>query len=258
MATDTRRDQPVRLPNPSAQPFVTALKTVRFFAVIFFWIAMVAMLAQVAAFVGTEWLRWYDEPAETAPEGEPRAGGLFFESVAAAEEVPDEDAEQEATGFVATPAETPEPVGAEEPEDEPMTPARRLEITRAVMRPLRVLGALASVLLWITTFLYLQIGLLGRLSGIRQITNAFFTLLVFLATALPWHYIFPDLEFGSFYTLDALLEAHAAGSAEAAPAAALACYWGRFFALPVLSVVLLAIAGVQFAGGYAESVVANE
>jgi len=32
----------------------------------------------------------------------------------------------------------------------------------------------------------------------------------------------------------------------------------RFFAMPLLSTVLLALAGVQFASGYRESVVVNE
>jgi len=35
-------------------------------------------------------------------------------------------------------------------------------------------------------------------------------------------------------------------------------YYFRFFALPLLGAVLLALAGLQFARGYRESVVANE
>jgi len=59
MAQEQKRDQTVRLPNPSAQPFVAALKTVRFFAVVFFWGTMVCGLAHVAAFVLTEWVGLY-------------------------------------------------------------------------------------------------------------------------------------------------------------------------------------------------------
>ena len=62
MAQELRRDQPVRLPNPSAQPFVTALKTVRFFSVLFFWVAMVSVAAYAVAFVLMEWVGLYDAP----------------------------------------------------------------------------------------------------------------------------------------------------------------------------------------------------
>ena len=51
MAQDLKPTQPVRLPNPSAQPFVAALRTARLFAVVFFWITMVSVLLYVVAFV---------------------------------------------------------------------------------------------------------------------------------------------------------------------------------------------------------------
>ncbi|MBE3068609.1 MAG: hypothetical protein IMZ66_00065, partial [Planctomycetes bacterium] len=103
MAQDQRRDQMVRLPNPSAQPFVAALKTARFFAVLFFWVTMVCVLAHAATFVLTEWVHLYDvavpEPApvvapaapaapsveEKTPAGQVRVLALF-EGVAAAAE----------------------------------------------------------------------------------------------------------------------------------------------------------------------------
>jgi len=95
MAQGQKRDQTVRLPNPSAQPFVAALKTARFFAVLFFWVAMVCVLAHVAAFVLTEWVGLYDEPAETGsaravPAGATARGGApwrgLLESAASAAE----------------------------------------------------------------------------------------------------------------------------------------------------------------------------
>ncbi|MGB2754311.1 MAG: hypothetical protein WBE00_04295, partial [Phycisphaerae bacterium] len=77
MAQEIRREPAVRLPNPGAQPFVAALKTIRFFAVIFFWLAMVCMLAHVAAFISIQWLGVFDdpaaEPAETAADAAPAA-----------------------------------------------------------------------------------------------------------------------------------------------------------------------------------------
>ena len=66
MAQELRRDQAVRLPNPSAQPFVAALKTCRFFAVLFFWITMACVVAYAAAFVATEWVGLYDVPKAEA------------------------------------------------------------------------------------------------------------------------------------------------------------------------------------------------
>ena len=73
MAIETKRDTPVRLPNPSAQPFVAALKTARFFAVVFFWVVFAAVVAHVAAFALTEWAGMYDVASGAAPEAAHRA-----------------------------------------------------------------------------------------------------------------------------------------------------------------------------------------
>ena len=66
MAQEQKRDQMVRLPNPSAQPFVAALKTARFFAVLFFWVTMVCVLAHATTFFLMEWFGLYDVPAAEA------------------------------------------------------------------------------------------------------------------------------------------------------------------------------------------------
>ncbi|MDP6380641.1 MAG: hypothetical protein QF662_04775, partial [Phycisphaerae bacterium] len=56
MATmPTRTAQPVRLPNPTAEGFVQALKVVRFFTVISFWVVLAVILVQLAVFVVVEW-----------------------------------------------------------------------------------------------------------------------------------------------------------------------------------------------------------
>ena len=73
MAQEPRRDQPVRLPNPSAQPFVSALKTARLFAVVFFWITMVCILSYVVVFILTEWIGLYDAPLAPAAPVESKA-----------------------------------------------------------------------------------------------------------------------------------------------------------------------------------------
>jgi len=261
MAQEIRREPAVRLPNPGAQPFVAALKTVRFFAVVFFWLAMVCMLAHVAAFISIQWLGVYDEPAaepaDAAADAVPAAragpGPGLFESVA-----------------VAAPAEKSAAPAAESVQKEAPRPGlsaverfaraiRYRECTGAMLRPLRAIGILMAILLLATIFLYLQIALLGRLSGIRPLTSSLCLTLVFLATVVPWHNVFAELEFGSFFDFEALLKAHNQwlkfGFSDVYGAAS---YYLRFLALPLLSTVLLALAGVEFASGYRESVVVNE
>ena len=299
MAQEQKRDQTVRLPNPSAQPFVAALKTVRFFAVLFFWVAMVCVLAHVAAFVLTEWVGLYrvsEEPAAAAPAEEeavraPAAWlGLVESSASAAQpgelfpnvepeqtsptpsaaegeagEAGEEEAETpaafETEGTVAAP-----PNGEPAPEEADGDPdGRRLararyyrELTANVLGPARSVGILASVLLAVTVFLYLQIALLGRLAGIRQLTRSLFLILLFLATVLPWGSVFEDVQASSLFDFEQLLSAHALGRGQAEDWVEAARYYGRFLIFPSASVILLALAGIHFAGGYSRSVLANE
>jgi hypothetical protein len=326
MALEPKRDQPVRLPNPSAQPFVAALKTARFYAVVFFWVTMVCVLAHLATFVLAEWVGFYDlppagpavqEPADVKPAGEPAkeaapAGTSWlgvFESAAVAAPAKSPPGElfptvpfeggtkkpaaptEPAKSSQETskePAKTPPAETAKEPpaspagaategkvvgqpevrpkEAEPLTPAeRRLKVlhyrtvTAEVLRPARIVGVLASLLLAATIFLYLQIALLGRLSGIRQLTNAMFLLLIFLATILPWENIFEGFRASSLFDFVQLLDAHAAhGHGGAEGTWPIVLYFGRYLVMPIVSAALLAWSGIQFAAGYAESVLANE
>ncbi|MGB6917906.1 MAG: hypothetical protein WBF96_05160, partial [Phycisphaerae bacterium] len=133
------------------------------------------------------------------------------------------------------------------------------ECTAALLKPLRAIGILMAILLVVTIFLYLQIALLGRLAGIRPLTSSLCLTLLFLATVVPWHNVFAELQFGSFFDFDLLLKAHTQwvkfGFSDVYGAAS---YYLRFLALPLLSTLLLALAGVQFASGYRESVVVNE
>ena len=260
---------PVRLPNPSAQPFVTALKTVRFFSVIFFWVTMVALLAHVAVFVLAQWVGLYDEPA-AAPMMKPASTGPaspgllgLLENRAMAAEPAAEPPPAEAPAAPAEAFEPPEPP-AESPAIPPPAPEEReaayyRDLTATIMGPLRALGLLAGMLLLVSMFIYLQIGLLGRLAGIRQMTNALFLMLLFLATAIPWHNWFSELDFGSFYTFDEFLqarEAHLAAASASLQAGVL--YYGRFLAMPLVSLLLLALSGIQFGRSYGASVLANE
>ncbi|MBL7139669.1 MAG: hypothetical protein ISS74_02035 [Planctomycetes bacterium] len=295
MAQEQRRDQTVRLPNPSAQPFVAALKTARFFAVLFFWVAMVCVLAHVAAFVLTEWVGLYDEPAESGAAQDPPAGatacggaswlGLLESTASAAapgELFPNVPPEQTSPNPPETPAPpAPSPPKPATPPDEgtiaaqPDTPAptqagsltddqRRARaqkyrnVTANVLRPARVVGRLSSLLLAVTLFLYLQIALLGRLMGIRQLTRALFTLLLFLVTVLPWGNVFADVHVSALYDFETLLSQHATGVAGSDEACEAAAYYGRFFVFPLVSLLLLAVSWIRFRSGYGQSVLANE
>jgi len=319
MALEPRRDQPVRLPNPSAQPFVVALKTARFYAVVLFWVTMVCVLAHVTTFILAEWVALYDlpqagpaapEPAEVKPATEPAKepapadtsgfgifensalaapaksapGELFpgvpFEGGAKKPGTPAEPTKPPKEPAKTTPAEMPKepPSGAategkvvgqpevRPKEVEPLTPAERRQkvmhyrnVTADILRPARIVGVLASFLLAVTVFLYLQIALLGRLSGIRQLTNALFLLLVFLVTILPWESIFEGFRAGSLLDFAELLEAHAAHARGWSDGRwPMAQYFGRYLVMPIASAALLAWSGIQFAAGYAESVLANE
>jgi len=268
MAQELRREPPVRLPNPSAQPFVAALKTVRFFAVLFFWLTMVCLLAHVAAFVCTEWIGLYEMSAEgpevtsASASGGPRAespeagSGPAVSSPAAEEGVVTATQGAEPTAVAAKPKETARGMWAAWSN---LTPTERRDVTVRLLRPLRSLGILSALLLWVTLFVYLQIALLGRLAGIRPLTAALFLVLVCVATVIPWHRVFLEVEFGSFFDFSTLLRLHdervAGGLSGSYDTVG---YFGRFLALPILSVLLLAWAGVRFGGGYRESVVANE
>jgi hypothetical protein len=345
MAQEPRRDQPVRLPNPSAQPFVVALKTARFYAVLLFWVTGFCILTNVVTFVLTEWVGLYDVPTtvvpapaagpadpKLAPEqvtpspakdgsstpskegaaapskdpgalaskvaGDWQAGSSswldFFETPAAAASTSGGDA-----GFFGIPSgaktketrtEAPAPTPTHEPlpvvipspappasategkvaaetearpmKEAPLTPDKRLHykvVTANVLKATRIVGTLASMLLVMTIFLYLQITLLGRLAGIRQLTNALFLMLLFLITVLPWENVFDGMRVSSLFEFEPLWEAHFArlGAGEIGGWAQ-AQYFGRFLAMPLASFALLVGAGIQFAAGYGESVLANE
>jgi hypothetical protein len=342
MAQELRRDQAVRLPNPSAQPFVAALRTCRFYAVLFFWITMVCVVAYAAAFVATEWIGLYDVPRTEAarpvdgkPAAEPAAAPAapaaptapvapitspaapagtswlaIFENTASAAttsparesaEVPSKTptffgipatptGAKDASRAVETPKKAAPDVTVKEagdaaaaaakeaetkgeavarpetpavPERPAMTPQQKAQhyydITVNILKPLRVVGVLSSFLLGVTLFLYLQIALLGRLAGIKQLTAALFFLLLFFATVLPWENIFEGFRVNVFYDFTRLVATHVQRMAgETGDFWEQAKYFARFLGLPLVSIALLAWSGLQFASGYAESVVANE
>jgi len=293
MAQEQKRDQTVRLPNPSAQPFVAALKTARFFAVLFFWVTMVCVLAHVAAFVLIQWTPWLSvEEAEEAAAVQPADAkasalapllGLLERSAVAAEPGelfpnvkpsqtsgnPSATSNTAATAPESTepptppvPAETTTPA-ATDPDAAPAAadPVRARyyrQLAANILGPARTVTILSSLLLAVTVFLYLQIALLGRLSGIRQLTRSLFLLLIFLVTVLPWGDVFEGIHVSSLFKFERLLADHVMGVWESDAWQDLALYYGRYIVFPAISALLLAMAGICFAGGYSQSVLANE
>jgi len=82
---------------------------------------------------------------------------------------------------------------------------------------------------------------------------------VFLAAVVPWHNLFEEVRFGAFFDFAALLEIQAEHAQwSAGDLVATAGYYARFLAVPAAGVVVLALAGIQFAAGYRESVLVNE
>ena len=296
MAQEQKRDQTVRLPNPSAQPFVSALKTARFFAVLFFWVTMVCVLAHAATFFLMEWFGVYDAPAaevrapaEAASETVRGRAGWFglLESAALAADpgelfpnvepsqrsrkpAPAKPVSEESSAGAAPPPPAPVREGAVAGEaagkPAPLTVEQRRRralyyhnLTAGLLHPARIIGVLSAMLLTVTLFIYLQIALLGRLAGIRQLTRALFVMLLFLWTVLPWESIFEGFRTSALFDFETLLEAHAArAGALAQDWVAQVAYYGRFMAMPVAAVLLLAWSGIQFASGYNRSVLANE
>lgn len=240
MANNSSRTGPVRLPNPTAESFIQALKVVRFFAVILFWIVLVVVLAQLAAFILTEW------------------AGLLGTAEASAREPPAELSEGESTPDV------PEEAAGEEADTLPPPPVREPEAQSSgwfegasgALAPMRIAGIIACVLLWVTLFLFLQISLLGRLGGIKQLTLSVFLMLLFLASALPWSALLDGVGTGSLFPFAELARARVDRLGGSAYVVAL--FYLRYLGLSVLSLLLLLSAWVNFSRGYEEAVLLNE
>jgi len=233
----SRIEQPVRLPNPTAESFIQALKVVRFFAVVLFWVALIVILVQLAAFVVTEWVGWFDADGGNRAEA-PLAG------------------EYSGIPAVAVPSKVHAATGIDEPAS-PRDPAEvRYACAEVVLNPVRTVGIMASVLLWATLFLYLQIALLGRLSGIKQLTVSVFLTLLFLASALPWSALLKEVNMGSCFRFADLVQAHR--DTQGASYAEAIRYYLRFFVTTLISLFLLVGSWANFASGYEESVLLNE
>jgi hypothetical protein len=253
MKDPAREAQPVRLPNPTAESFVASLKVVHFFAILFFWLALVALLLHLAAFVVFQAHVFDEALGLTGVSASGEAGaGQGAPAAAPTAEAPREPSE-------AAPAEAPAKQSGKWWTN--VQAKRMLRYTRQLMATMRLVGLLASMLLLVTLFVYLEISLLGRLAGVRYLTLSFFLVLFFVATVYSWEPLLPGTRIlGSLFVLDDFLNSYSVfvqrGSTPSL--SEYAFHYGRYLVMPIFSFVLLVVAWLQFRKGYEESVLLNE
>ncbi|MBN2582934.1 MAG: hypothetical protein JXL80_07695 [Planctomycetes bacterium] len=251
----SRELPPVRLPNPTAEGFIASLKVVHFFAVVFFWLALVALLLHLAAFAVFQ-AGVFDEPLGLAAPSEVLAPATTDEG----------PADAAAGNEVAAAPEAEAAIADAEAESSWWNPRRAedmLRYVRQLLATFRVIGLMAAVLLLVTIFLYLEIALLGRLAGVQALTVSFFLLLLFAATVISWEPLLPSGDIiGSLFKLDdfrdSMIMIVRRSDALAWADKSFYYHWGRFLVEPLLSLVLLVAAWVQFRRGYEHSVLMNE
>ena len=270
MKESSRELPPVRLANPTAESFVASLKVVHFFAIIFFWLVLVAMLIHLGAFVAIQ-SGYFDamlRPAElhlATPAASSTASAAPVANVAVKPQLPAPPAE---SPLSAASAAAPEAITPNEPAaavERPWWNAERareyMPLFRQTASTMRLVGLLCSALLLVTLFVYLEISLLGRLAGVRYLTMSFFLMLFFAFTVYSWEPLLPGNRIvGSLFTLDDLLNSYTVllQRGKTLQINERVFYYIRFLALPLLSFVLLVASWLRFRRGYEESVLMNE
>jgi len=251
MRANSKEPQPVRLANPTAESFVASLKVVHFFAIFFLWLIVAALILHIVAFIVVQ-VGVFDQSLDlaaqevTEPQSEPDD-----QTARAAEN--DADAPQESA-----PATTDDGESAWWSEARAQ---RSLEYVKQLLRTIRLVGLLASMLLLVTLFVYLEISLLGRLAGVRYLTMSFFLMLVFVATVYSWEPLLPGTRIlGALYVVDEFLDSYT-GYVQRHDTLSLVeamSHYGRFLVMPLLSFALLVFSWLRFRRGYEESVLMNE
>lgn len=247
MKQNSREAPPVRLANPTAESFVASLKVVHFFAIFFLWLVTVALVLHIASVVVFQ-VGVFD-----------MALGLEAEVSPATVSVDGGAATMAASDDANAPAE-----GAEAEGPPWWTAERSAQVLRYVtqlMRTMRLVGLLTAMLLLVTLFVYLEISLLGRLAGIKYLTMSFFLMLLFVATVYSWEPLLPGSRIlGSFYSVDDFLSSYMLTVQRAAAhgPSGQVTHYGRYLAMPVVSLVLLVASWLRFRRGYEESVLLNE
>jgi len=255
MKETSRETQPVRLPNPTAESFVASLKVVHFFAVFFFWLVLVALALHLAAFLAFQ-VGLFDRALELKQRPPPAAVTPGPETAAPAET--SNNRTEPAVG-AATVSEVP--VVEESGWWTTIQAKRTLRYIRPLMATMRQVGLLASMLLLVTLFVYLEIALLGRLAGVRYLTISFFLVLFLVATVYSWEPLLAGARLlGSLYVLEDYLNSYTLLKQHSSTYTFgdWTLHYSRFLVMPVLSFVLLVAGWQRFRRGYVESVVMNE
>lgn len=273
MKESSRELPPVRLANPTAESFVASLKVVHFFAIVFFWLILVAMLVHLGAFAAIQ-LGYFDSvlrPAE--PQlSTPVASSAISAAPAAIAVVKPQLPAPPAPASVLAPASaaaaetiTPNEPAAVAAGERPWWNHERardyMPLFRQTCATMRLFGLLCSALLLVTLFVYLEISLLGRLAGVRFLTMSFFLMLFFAFTVYSWEPLLPGNRIvGSLFTLDDLLNSYTVlvQRGKTLQVNERIFYFIRFLALPLLSFLLLVFSWLRFRRGYEESVLMNE
>jgi len=245
MRANPKEPQPVRLANPTAESFVASLKVVHFFAIFFLWLVLAALSLHLVAFVVFQ-AGAFDAaldlaaPASAEPSVEARADAG---TDAGADRAPEAGASDKSAWWSEAKAQ------------------RSLEYVKQLLRTMRLVGLLASMLLLVTLFVYLEISLLGRLAGVRYLTMSFFLMLVFVATVYSWEPLLPGTRIlGSLYVVDEFLDSYTGyvQRHDMLSAAEAMSHYGRFLVMPLASLALLVFSWLRFRRGYEESVLMNE
>ena len=248
MRANSKDPQPVRLANPTAEGFVASLKVVHFFAILFFWLALVALLLHIAAFVVYQ-RGMFDE-----------ALGLQTEE-AIATAAADESESSRGAAMASDEAESSAEIAAPAPSGAGYPVSERDKYIVQLIETMRLAGLLASILLLVTLFVYLEISLLGRLAGVQYLTLSFFLIMLYVATVYNWQPLLPGMRIlGSLFVLDDFLDSYTryVHRGDALLMKEAFTHYARFLIMPIVSLVLLVFSWLRFRRGYEESVLMNE
>jgi len=232
---------------------------VHFFAIFFFWIVLVALLLHIAAFVAFQ-TGLFDKALGVGKHAPPAAATRLAPASESAE--PADKGEVGPPEAAPAPTEVASAAAAEESGWWTTTEAKRiLRYIRPLMATMRQVGLLASMLLLVTLFVYLEIALLGRLAGVRYLTMSFFLMLFLVATVYSWEALLPGTRIlGSLYVLEDYLNSYTVLKQHSVPHAFgdWTLHYSRFIIMPIFSFVLFIASWLRFRRGYVESVVMNE
>ena len=115
------------------------------------------------------------------------------------------------------------------------------------------LGTILPVLLALVLVIIVHIMLVGRLMGVTSVTSAFIWCLLLMLLLFPWQAFLANATFdspdfkipGVLYTWDELVRHAKFGMNDSVRIEMIVLKWARFFAMPLLAVVLLLVVQVK-------------